>query len=229
MIRTELDLHATTDVFYACRRATLMEQPQNQVEALCAAVQNWRGWEWAFVPPDENGEVRGFFAVQVQVIEHDMCRDTSCTTFFELSVSAIITPDPNSNTQPVVFAILRDQTAEALIEFLHFVLIRKRQQAPKAFVIDLAAAEKLAVESTFPESYIYCCLMHAFRNLGQKCWKHHKLVEGFWPAMRGTFRDQNEYRKLVYETFEENHHRPEKQKLANCVARVCNDWLQIAT
>jgi hypothetical protein len=118
MIRTELDLQATRGVFYACRRATLMEHQQNQVEALCAADQNWRGWEWAFVPPDENGEVRGFFAVQVQVIEDDMCRDalgmddTSCTSFFELPVSAIITPDPNSNTQLVASQFLEIKRQE---------------------------------------------------------------------------------------------------------------------
>jgi hypothetical protein len=235
MIRTELDLHAGPDAFYATRRATLMEQRQNQVEALFEAVQHWRGWEWAFVPPDDTGEFRGFLAVQVQVVEHEMCRDTlgmddtSCTNFFELPVSAIITPDPNSKTQLVAFAILRDQGADALIEFLRFVRTHMSEQAPKAFVIDRAAAEKLAVETVFPESYICFCLMHVFRNLEQKCGKHHELVKGFWPAMRGNFLDQDKYRILLYRTFETNRHRPEKKKLVNCVARVCNDWVHIAT
>jgi hypothetical protein len=103
------------------------------------------------------------------------------------------------------------------------------EQAPKAFVIDRAAAEKLAVETVFPESYICFCLLLVFRNLEQKCGKHHALVEGFWPAMRGTFLDQDKYRTLLYRTFETNRHRPEKQKLVNCVARVCNDWVHIAT
>jgi hypothetical protein len=234
MIRDALDLNATAGVFYAARRRTLMEQRKDQVKALSDAVRSWRGWVPFFVPPNAAGEFQGFFAVQTQIVEHPMCRDTlgmddtSCTNFFELVAPAIIAPDANSKTQLVAFAILRDQTSDALVEFLTWVLGYLRNEQPKAFIIDRAAAEILAIGQVFTESYICFCLMHVFRNLEEKCGKNHVLVKEFWGAMRGDVHKQHEYRILLYTTFEKNRSRPDKKKLVNCVARVCNDWVHIA-
>jgi hypothetical protein len=232
-IRSALDLGATCDVLYASRRATLMEQRQNQVRALKEACATWRGWAYWFVGP-EDGEFQGFFAVHTHIIGHPMCRDTlgmddtSCTNFFELPVPAIITPDPNDTTQVVAFAILRDHGADALIEFLEYVKTHMKQDQPKAFIIDRAAAEILAIRTAFPKSYICFCLMHVFRNLQEKCGKKHAVVTEFWPAMRGDFHKQQDYRKLLYDTYLANRGRPEKKGMVNCVARVFNDFPHIA-
>jgi hypothetical protein len=233
MIRDALDLHATSGVFYAARRATLMEQRRDQVKALSEAVCSWRGWVTYFPPPNDDGEFQGSFAVQTQIVEHPMCRDTlgmddtSCTNLFELVAPAIIVPDANSKTQLVAFAILRDQTAEALIEFLTWVFHRLRDQQPKAFIIDRAVAEILAIGTVFPRSYICFYLMHVFRNLEEKCGKNHEVVRKFWSAMRGDEGMQHEYHALLYTTFERNRHNRDKKKCVNCIARICNDWVQI--
>jgi hypothetical protein len=66
---------------------------------LAEASRHWRGWQCRFVEP-AGGEFRGFFAVHSEIIGHGMCRDTwgmadtSCTTYFDLPVSAIVAPIP---------------------------------------------------------------------------------------------------------------------------------------
>jgi hypothetical protein len=70
------------------------------------ARHKWRRWETDMVS-SVDGEFQGFFAVNKQVIDHDMCRDTlgtddaACTNFFEMPVFGIVSPDPNDTAQLV--------------------------------------------------------------------------------------------------------------------------------
>jgi hypothetical protein len=99
---------------------------------------------------------------------------------------------------------------------------------PRAFIIDRALAEKTAIESVFPESWISFGLMHIFRNLQQKCGKDHEIVREFWPAMRGDARAQDEYRDLLGRTFLSNNRRAAKKELAGCMGRLWNEWKHFA-
>jgi hypothetical protein len=233
MIRTLLDVNAPAGIFYEARRKALAEQRRDQAQHLEEARRKWRHWETHMVPAVD-GEFQGFFAVNKQVIDHQMCRDTlgmddaACTNFFEMPVFGIVSPDPNDTTQLVAYAILRDQSAEALIEFLRFVRYHLKGDEPAAFVVDRAFAERRAIEEVFARSHICFCLLHIFRNLEQNCGAHHEVVEQFWPAMRGTRKMQEDYHDLLLSTFLKCLGRADKQEMAGCLARLWNEWPHVA-
>jgi hypothetical protein len=229
-IRSALDLSASGSVFYGARRDVLKALREHQAQSLADAVAHWPGWHVLMVPPPKgSNEFHGFLATHTRVIEHPMCcdtlsmDDTGCTNFFDLPVSAIVAPDGNDATQLVAFAILRDQSAEALIEFLKFLRQDMGDKSPKAFMIDRAPAEIRAIMVVFPEAHVCHCLIHIFRNIQLKCGKVAELAMAFWPAMRGTPEDQQSYRDLLLAAYM-TYHRAHKTEAANCVAGLWNVW-----
>jgi hypothetical protein len=229
MIRTVLDLDLPSNFFYEARRDALQKLRCDQAQALDTASQNWHGWKTKLVPPID-GVFQGFFAVQVQIVAHGMCRetlsldDTFCTNFFKMPLSGIVTVDPMNATQIVAFALLRDGSADALTPFLGFVREYMNDGQPRAFMIDRALAERLAISAVFPEAHICFCLMHIFRNLQQKCGRDHILVRQFWPAMRGTDEQQRQFHDLLAVTYVNSRNRPGKKGIAGCCARLYNEW-----
>jgi hypothetical protein len=229
MIRTVLDLDLPVSIFYEARRGALQELRRDQAQKLDTASKRWQGWKTHMVEPIDN-VFQGFFAVQLQVVAHGMCRetlsldDTFCTNFFKMPLSGIVTVDPMDATQLVAFALLRDGSSEALIPFLRFVREYMNDGHPRAFIIDRALAERLAVLAVFPEAHICFCLIHIFRNLEQKCGRDHILVLQFWPAMNGSEKDQLAFRDLLAVTYVTGINCAATKGAAGCAGRLWNEY-----
>jgi transposase-like protein len=96
----------------------------------------------------------------------------------------IVAIDANSITQLVAYAIIPNETADALKQFLSRVREKMGDRFPRAFMVDRAESEKSAISEVFPESHICFCQMHIFRNMQVTLGRASNAVAYFWSAMK---------------------------------------------
>jgi hypothetical protein len=107
--------------------------------------------------------------------------DSVGTNNEECSLVAIVSFDSNGHFQILAYGFMSRVTTEQFSVFLADLKSNLIKQ-PKAFLVDRNVAQKVAIESIFPETPIFYCLLHLASNI-KSLFKDGKLINIFWMSV----------------------------------------------
>jgi hypothetical protein len=114
--------------------------------------------------------------------------DTSCTNRHGFPILVILGIDEHKLSQLVAFALIRDRTIEAFVDFLSWVKQylgaddrdSHSTPVPQAFVVDRHDGQLAALRQVFPESRIVFYAKHLTENIPRALEPESPIITAFW-------------------------------------------------
>lgn len=196
-IRSNYRIDCSPNVFYQCRKETLKEKCDNQIQTLIENVEKNHHWSYNILYDNSNTFYGAFFVYsyifsfipsnEIDVIVID---DSSFSLSFNTPIEVMIFITKTNEYIPISFGILKNRTID---EFnLYFEYVKDFFHDIKIILMDRHSSQFHSARKIFEESNIVFCAIHLERNISTNLGKKNKLSTLFWQMRKQRTIDSEE-------------------------------------